>query len=217
MQLPPAFYVIFFQIALFLFYPSFSSAQFQNNFLVKTENPQFIPAHFSSHIKDSLTNTKKSIEKNSLSAMYKSLILPGWGQISNRQYWKVPVIYAGFAASIYSLDFANKHYQDFRKAYVFRTDKDSATIDKYDPSLINGEPKYSEQQLKIARDYYRRNLEISVMITAGIYILNVIDAYVSSELLKFDMSDDLSIQFLPPVISDFRRQKYFYSGINLTF
>lgn len=166
---------------------------------------------------DSIVKKKVNPDKKSISAMYKSLFIPGWGQLSNRQYWKIPVIYAGLAGCIYSLDFANKHYKDFRQAYIYRTDKDSLTIDKYDPALNNGEPKYNDQQLKLARDYYRRNIEISVMITAGIYIINVLDAYVSSELLKFDVTDDLSLQFAPPVMVSYHEKLFYSSGIILHF
>jgi len=160
---------------------------------------------------------KKHRYINPRASMYKSLILPGLGQAANRQYWKIPVLYAGFAVCIYSIDFANNHYQDFKQAYIWRMDGDTNTIDKYDPFRGTSSLKYSAEQLKSARDYYRRNLELSVIITAGVYLLNVIDAYVSAHLLNFDVSDDLSIQFAVPTIYNYRDKNILMNGIALKF
>jgi len=173
------------------------------------------------HVDNSLFDTvpvKKHRHVNPRASMYKSLILPGLGQATNRQYWKIPVLYACFAVCIYSIDFANTYYQDFKKAYIWRMDGDSNTIDKYDPlNLASNELKYTPEQLKSARDYYRRNLELSVIFTAGFYFLNVIDAYVSAHLLNFDVSDDLSIQISVPVIYNYRNQNILMNGIVLKF
>lgn len=161
---------------------------------------------------------KKQHHINPRSSMYKSLILPGLGQAANKQYWKIPVLYACFAVCIYSIDFANTYYQDFKLAYIQRMDGDSNTIDKYDPlNPTSNELKYTPEQLKSARDYYRRNLELSVIFTAGFYFLNVIDAYVSAHLLNFDVSDDLSIQLSVPVIYNYRDKNILINGIVLKF
>jgi hypothetical protein len=150
-------------------------------------------------------------------SMVESILIPGWGQVSNKQYWKVPILYAGFAVCVYSIDFANKHYQDFKKAYILRTDRDSTTIDKYDPLNGSSSVKYTESQLKSARDYYRRNLEISVIITAGVYLLNIADAYVSANLLNFDINDDLSLRINPLRIQHYKDKNYYFSGLTLNF
>ena len=149
--------------------------------------------------------------------MFKSVMLPGLGQAANHQFWKIPVLYAGFATCVYSIDFANKNYKDFKQAYVWRQDGDTNTVDKYDPFKGTYQLRYSPAQLKSARDYYRRNLELSVIITAGVYLLNVIDAYVSAHLLNFDVSDDLGVQFSVPVIYNYRNQNILMNGITLTF
>jgi hypothetical protein len=161
---------------------------------------------------------KKHVHINPRSSLVKSLILPGLGQASNKQYWKIPVLYAGIALCVYSIDFANKHYQDFKQAYIWRTDGDSNTIDKYDPlHPTSNELKYTKDQLKSSRDYYRRNLELSVIISAGVYLLNIIDAYVSANLLNYDISDDLSIHFSIPVIYNYRNANIVMTGISLRF
>jgi hypothetical protein len=183
----------------------------------------FASLSLSSYNKDKL-NLYDSIPKkkhkyiNPRASMYKSLILPGLGQAANRQYWKIPVLYAGFAVCVYSINFANTYYQDFKQAYIWRLDGDSTTIDKYDPlNLTSNELKYTPTQLKYARDYYRRNLELSVIVTAGVYLLNVIDAYVSAHLLNFDVTDDLSIQFSVPVIYNYRNANILMNGVTLRF
>jgi hypothetical protein len=167
-------------------------------------------------LKDSIQKKKRKYI-NARSSLVKSLILPGLGQAANHQYWKLPILYAGFAVCTYSIIFANNHYQDFKQAYIWRTDGDSITLDEYDPLYGTNSLKYTEEQLKSARDYYRRNLELSVIITAGVYLLNVIDAYVSANLLNFDVSDDLSIQFSVPYIYNYRNQNILMNGLTLKF
>jgi hypothetical protein len=150
-------------------------------------------------------------------AMTRSLIFPGWGQMSNRQYWKVPVLYCGFALSIYSIVFAGNNYRDFKTAYILRSDNDPDTIDKYDPQSNSGKPSYSENQLKLSRDYYKRNMELSIIITTGIYLLNIVDAYVSAHLRSFDISDDLSLGLSSLRTENIYGNRVFFSGLNLHF
>lgn len=150
--------------------------------------------------------------------MWRSVILPGLGQITNKHYWKVPIFYAGFAGTIYYFSISRTQYLDFKQAYIFRTDNDPSTIDNYDPVNGNAEIKYtSENQLKYLRDLHRRNMEVSVILTAGIYALNILDAYVSAHLREFDISDDLTMSLNTPFIYIRDNQKYFYSGFTLTF
>jgi hypothetical protein len=182
---------------------------------------QIYALNTSSYSYDLLQDTikKKAYRKklNPKRSMVESLLVPGWGQITNRQYWKVPVLYTGFALCIYSIDFANKHYQDFRSAYSFRMDNDTNTIDKYDPYKGSAVTRYTIEQLKSARDYYRRNLEVSVIITAGVYLINVLDAYVSAHLLKFDVDNDLSIQLQVPSFYRYQEKQYYFTGVSIRF
>lgn len=118
-----------------------------------------------------------------------SACLPGLGQVYNRKYWKVPVLYAGLGGVGYSIYFNNKYYQDFRKAYIARTDNLLETTDEY--------PRYSATNLLDLRNYYRHNLELSVIILTAVYILNIVDASVDAHLYDFDISNDLSMSFQP--------------------
>ena len=133
-----------------------------------------------------------------------SMILPGLGQAYNKKYWKMPIIYAGVAGLIYSIGFADKRYRDYREAYIMRTDTSASTIDKYDPQLINEERKYSEEMLLELKGYYRKNRDLSYIGMAGLYLMNIIDAYVDAHFFNFDISDDLTLHVKP----DLRQPAY---------
>ncbi|PKP02942.1 MAG: hypothetical protein CVU11_10240 [Bacteroidetes bacterium HGW-Bacteroidetes-6] len=119
-----------------------------------------------------------------------SACLPGLGQVYNRKYWKVPVIYAGLGGAGYAIGFNNNLYKDYRSAYIARTDGDSTTVDPF-------VGHYTETNLLDLRNYYRHNLELSVIILSAVYILNIVDAAVDANLYDFDISDDLSLSFHP--------------------
>ena len=131
-----------------------------------------------------------------------SAVLPGLGQIYNRKYWKLPIIYGGFAGLIYSAGFAGKRYKNYKEAYILRTDENPTTIDKYDYQIDNGEVKYSENGLLELKDYYRRNRDLSYIILIGIYALNIIDANVDAHFFNFDISEDLSLNITPYIYNN---------------
>ncbi|MPM52641.1 hypothetical protein SDC9_99401 [bioreactor metagenome] len=118
-----------------------------------------------------------------------SACLPGLGQAYNRKYWKIPVIYSGLGGTGYSILWNNNKYQTFRKAYIARTDTLDSTTDNF--------PRYSAANLLDLRNYYRHNLELSVIIFSAIYVLNIVDASVDAHLYDFDISDDLSLSVQP--------------------
>ncbi len=139
-----------------------------------------------------------------------SAVVPGLGQIYNKKYWKTPVIYGGFAVLGYFIYTNNDKYQTFRKAYNYRIDGDISTIDDYS--------NYTEANLLEIKNYYRRNLEVTYIITGFLYIFNIIDACVDAHLFYFDISDDLSLKIEPCIIC--HRQTYCNSqttGIKLIF
>jgi hypothetical protein len=117
-----------------------------------------------------------------------SSILPGLGQYYNRHYWKIPVIYAGVGAAIYFANDNLKNYNLYRKL--------SVAHEMGDQELIATSP-YSREMVNLQRDYYRRNLDLTVLITALGYGLQVIDAVVFAHLNNFDISDDLSLRAQP--------------------
>ncbi len=163
------------------------------------------PASFNS---DTVKENKLDVPTKTL---IKSAIIPGWGQIANHQFYKVPIVWAGLGFAVYNVQYNYKKYNSFKQAYIMRIDDDPTTIDIYDPVNGSNSKRYNETQLVKIRDAYRRNMELSVLSTLGVYALNLIDAYVSAHLLDFDLDDDLSIKtgIIPNFVSDYRTIAYF--------
>lgn len=149
--------------------------------------------------------TKRRANK---AALY-SAILPGAGQIYNKKYWKPPIIYAGLIAIGYSIDFNNRNYQTFKLAYLYRVDGDSTTIDPFEK--IYTDPN----ALLVRKDYYRRTRDLMWIIASGVYILNIIDAYVDAQLSDFDISDKLTLNAQPGI--QFAGDKSPVPSLALTF
>ena len=152
---------------------------------------------------DSLNINKHSPQK---AALY-SAVLPGLGQAYNQKYWKIPIIYAGAGVLTYVGIFNHKYYKQYKTAYIKRIDGDTTTIDNY----VN---KYTENDLLILKNYYRRNFELTIIISAAVYALNIIDATVDGYLFHFDISDDLSMHINPTML---KNHNTYTPGINLTF
>jgi hypothetical protein len=147
----------------------------------RVQSPEIIPPKI---------QKAKSTKKHSpTKAAMLSATLPGLGQIYNRKYWKVPIVYAGIGAVVYFVNFNNNEYQNWRKAYLYRVDGNPNTIDDY--------PNYSADVLERAMNYYRRNLEISYIAGGLVYVLNILDASVDAHLFDFDVSEDLTINLQP--------------------
>ncbi len=118
-----------------------------------------------------------------------SATLPGLGQIYNRKYWKVPIIYAGFGAVIYFADFNGAQYRKWRGAYMDRVSEDPTVVDQY--------PTHSTHILERNMDLTRRYLEITYMLGAALYLLNILDATVDAHLMDFDVGEQLSLRMNP--------------------
>lgn len=170
-----------------------------------------------SFVRDSIIKEQSKQKPLPKKVMLRSAIIPGWGQITNKQIWKAPVIYLGLGACIYFIDYNTTNYKDYKNSYILRTDGNPQTIDIHDPLSSSNSEKYNEAQLKIIRDFYHRNLEVTILATAGVYVLNLLDAYISAHLLDFDISDDLTISVKQFEYFNFEGRNYFLSGIELKF
>ncbi len=122
-------------------------------------------------------------------ATYLSLV-PGLGQIYNKKYWKLPIVYAGFAATGYFAFWNRGEYLKFNDAYVCILN---------DPDNCDNELalKYDSDQLKSARDYYRRNMELSFILMGAWYILQILDATVDAHLYYWEVNENLSLKAEP--------------------
>lgn len=145
---------------------------------------------------------KLKIHSPQRAAMY-SAVLPGLGQIYNRNYWKLPLVYGGLGFLGYYLVFYNEEYQRFRDAYVYRTDGNPNTIDEFDDEFSF----YTKEWIASGRDFYRRKRDLSVLGLAGIYVATILDATVEGYLFNYDVSEDLSINIRPIVVEQFSAMK----------
>jgi hypothetical protein len=138
-------------------------------------------------------------------ALWLALVLPGAGQIYNRKYWKLPIIYGGFMGCIYALTWNNMMYKDYSQAYLDIMDSDPGTA-SYNKFLHLGKqitPANEERYktiFKNRKDKYRRWRDMSFFVMLGVYAISVIDAYVDAELSQFDISRDLSLKVEPTVM-----------------
>ncbi len=138
-------------------------------------------------------------------ALWLALVIPGAGQIYNRKYWKLPIIYGGFVGCVYALSWNNMMYKDYSQAYLDIMDSDPGTA-SYNKFLHLGRKVTSDneerykQLFKSRKDKYRRWRDMSFFVMLGVYAISVIDAYVDAELSEFDISKDLSLKVEPTVI-----------------
>jgi len=140
-------------------------------------------------VADTIIAKKGPFQPNPKKAGLYSAIVPGMGQLYNRQYWKVPVVYAGLAiAGYFFIDNLN-NYQSYRKAYIGRINNPYPT-DKY----VN---IYTTGQLQQLQNDYNKYLDMTVLFTTVGYALQVIDAITSAHLKNFDVSRDISLKIRP--------------------
>lgn len=137
-------------------------------------------------------------------AMWLGLVLPGAGQLYNRKYWKLPIVYGGFLGCVYALTWNGQMLSDYSQAYLDITDSDPLTksYEKMLPPNYSIEGKEARFQgiFKSKKDTFRRFRDLSIFAFAGVYLLSVIDAYVDAELSTFDISHDLSLHLQPTII-----------------
>lgn len=137
-------------------------------------------------------------------ALWLSLVLPGAGQIYNRKYWKLPIIYGGFLGCAYALTWNQMMYRDYSQAYLDIMDDDPNTksyLDMLPPRYdITGREDQFKKIFKRKKDFYRRYRDLSAFCFIGVYLLSVVDAYVDAQLSEFDISPDLSMKVEPAVI-----------------
>ncbi|MCF6358296.1 MAG: DUF5683 domain-containing protein [Draconibacterium sp.] len=171
-------------------------------------------------IKIEVPENAEEIHSPKKAAVY-SAILPGLGQAYNKKYWKIPLVYAGFATLGYFIGWNNKNYKVLKLAYSDLTDGDPNTnsyldLDaaKYYDLDNESERNQFENGLNKQQNYYRRNRDLLIISTAGFYALNIIDASVDAHLFDFDISEDLSFNWQPAMGSVDEQLVY---GFNCTF
>lgn len=155
-----------------------------------------------------IINSKKIFKPNSKSAVLYALI-PGGGQIYNRKYWKLPIVYGGFIGLTYAISWNGKYYGEYKDAYAAimkENPRDPQNVAVWKPflrpgvdvnDLTDSQITSLRSSFKRNRDSYRRYRDLSIIGMVALYALTMIDAYVDAELFDFDISPDLSLRVEP--------------------
>ena len=164
-----------------------------------------------------ISQPKKRFIPNSNRATWLAMVFPGAGQIYNRKYWKLPIVYGGFVGCAYALNWNNKMYKDYSQAYLDIMDDDPNTKSYEDflplnSSIVGQETRYKEL-FKKRKDMFRRQRDLSIFCFIGVYLLSVIDAYVDAELSDFDISKDLGLKIEPAIINDKKTRNFNSLGL----
>ncbi|HAM11014.1 MAG: hypothetical protein A2X05_05440 [Bacteroidetes bacterium GWE2_41_25] len=175
-------------------------------------------------------NLKPIRKGDPMKATMISAVFPGGGQLFNRKYWKMPIVYAGFGALFYAISSNSDNYQMYYKGYMDFTDDIKETNSylefvppkgdpsSYDPVLAPGtynpanEALVKEKMLRLI-DYHKRYRDLSIILTGVWYLAQLLDANVDASLMEYDVSDNLELTFFPSRITLPGRSST--AGINL--
>ena len=164
-----------------------------------------------------LPTPKKQFIPNSNRALWLAMVFPGGGQIYNRKYWKLPIVYGGFVGCAYALGWNNKMYRDYSQAYLDIMDDDPGTksYEDFIPSSVSieGQEDRFKEIFRKRKDIYRRQRDLSIFCFIGVYVLSIIDAYVDAELSNFDISKDLTLKVEPTTFNDIQSKKFNSVGL----
>lgn len=125
-------------------------------------------------------------------ALWKSALIPGWGQIYNRQAWKVGIIYGGAAVATYFGVTNYRNAQKFKTEYINRNGGNTT-------DLLPDYASYPDENIYNLYQAYEKNFQLSIIAGVAIYALNLIDAYCYGHLFDFQINDDLSLRLIPTV------------------
>ena len=138
-------------------------------------------------------------------AAFYSAVVPGLGQVYNKSYWKVPVVYGAMGLSLYYYTFNNKKYHEYRDSYR---------------NLLAGRERtgelaaFNEDQLIRGQRFHQRNRDLSMLITVGLYVLNIVEANVDAHLAQFNVNENLSLY---PVIEQNGIDNNFHTGVTASY
>lgn len=153
----------------------------------------------------------KPFKPDPLKVVWMAAIIPGYGQIMNKKYWKLPIVYGGFLGCAYAISWNSTIYESYKTAYRDIIDNDPTTnsfldilpkgITSIDSPYIGGEASYKVALLK-KQDNFRRYRDLSIIVSVAYYALTIVDAYVDAQLYDFDISPDLSLRFQPTLMEN---------------
>ena len=174
---------------------------------------------------DTIPLTQKEIDRlfwkpDPMRAVWLGAIIPGAGQIYNRSYWKLPIVYGGFMGCVYAITWTNNQYTAYKEAYRdiyydIQNGSVSNSPDKsynailpegYSIQTMGGTQTY-QSRLKDWQNSSLRNRDMAILVAVAVYALSLIDAYVDAQLFDFDISNDLSLNVSPQLYYDLQNQR----------
>lgn len=155
-----------------------------------------------------------------IKAVWLGAIFPGAGQIYNKSYWKLPIVYGAFMGCGYAISMMQNRYSDYKTAYLdLYADYQAGTVSEdpsksyiavipygYDLSRVGGASTWMNT-LKNRQSTYRRYRDYSILATVIVYALSMIDAYVDAQLFDYDISPDLTLNIEPQIYNDMQHQR----------
>lgn len=135
-------------------------------------------------------------------ALY-AAVFPGLGQMYNKQYWKLPIVYGGAILIGHFIKYNNDFYNAFRNAYIADTDGDDSTVNPF--------PQFSEEALQLNAERFKRNRDFMIIMGVVYYLVQIVDAHVSAHLIEFDINDDLAMR---PTY--YPREQYFAQNVGMS-
>lgn len=191
-------YITLFIIILFSIHFCFSQEEQEAAPVSETDSITATLAEEGIIIQDSVSFKKVKKEFNPLApskAAFYSAILPGMGQVYNRRYWKVPIVWGAIGGSIYMYNFNNNNYKRFRTAFIRRQ---AGYIDDEFYDLNTGTlPSLDTDDLEYQQNRFQSDRDLWLVAAIALYALNIVDANVDAHLQQFNIDDDLSIDFEP--------------------
>lgn len=153
-------------------------------------------------------------------AVWLGAIVPGLGQIYNRSYWKLPVVYGGLMGCVYAITWTSGEYNSYKTAYrdiyfdirngAISNDPSKSYVailpEGYTIDMMGGSSTY-QTRLKEWQNQSRRNRDIAIVATVLVYALTLVDAYVDAQLFDFDISEDLSLNVYPQLYYDLENRR----------
>lgn len=176
-------------------------------------------------LEDTMPLTEKEIDRlfwkpDPMRAVWLGAIVPGLGQIYNRSYWKLPIVYGGLMGCVYAVTWTNNQYIGYKEAYrdIYYDIQNGTVSDSPDKSYnailpegytissMGGAQTY-QSRLKEWQSASLRQRDLSIVVTIAVYALSLIDAYVDAQLFDFDISSDLSLNVTPQIYYDMQNQR----------
>jgi hypothetical protein len=198
--------------AILLFNVGNLVAQTDTTGMMRFDRPEFAKADSSLPVKQKPARIVIPAKATMMAASF-----PGLGQVYNRKYWKIPIVYAGFGALGYSIVINSRGFNNYLNAYSDLTDGIPETISyqellsTFDPGSIDPaleadnynsqENSWVKERLLNAVGYYRKNRDLSYIGVGFWYLLSILDAHVDAVLYDFDISRDLSVTVEPVPIA----------------